>query len=151
MIDPSHASLWIAQAAAQSAGWEEFAGRAAAAVIQAAISGLIVGLIAWGTLKATVKGLKDRQEEQGRSINLLADKLDRAREERSNCEVRAAREFASKAELNGVFSRINHLGETMQHSVSAMQATIHEDIAKVHGRVTEVQTALAKFQGDEGR
>jgi len=133
---------------AQTSGLEDFAWKALQIIAQSAISGVIVGLVAWGAMKANMANVKMRQEELGKALNMLAGQVAAGGNERSDCELRATRMLATKDELHQVFGKIDAIGDRMSDRMEDMRKDIHGELQGVHGRITEVAKSVARFRGE---
>ena len=129
-------------------GMEEFAWKAFQVLLQSAISGVIVGLVAWGAMKANMANVRRRQEEHDRLLAEQGRAIADMRSERAQCELRATRTYATREEMGQVFAKIDAIGERMGERMDSLRQEIHEDIQNVHSRVTEVATRVARFQGE---
>jgi len=127
---------------------EEFALKALQILLQSVISGVIVGLVAWGAMKANMANIKSRQEEMARSLDGIAAQVNTNRTARSDCELRAARTYAGKEDLNHVFDKLEGIGDRMGERIEDLRREMHQDLQGVHGRVTEVAKSVARFQGE---
>jgi len=133
---------------AQTSGMEEFAWKALQIILQSAISGVIVGLVAWGAMKANMANIRKRQEEHDRAIAAIGEQIGSLRDERSQCELRASRTFASREDLSEVFTKLDAIGDRMGERMDGFRRETHDDLQRLHGRVTEVATRVAAFQGE---
>jgi len=138
----------IAALAQTASGMEEFAWKAIQIIAQSAISGVIVGLVAWGAMKANMASVKLRQEEMGKALNDLGKQIKTVGTERSDCELRATRMLATKDELHQVFGKIDAIGDRMSDRMEDMRKDIHGELQGVHGRITEVAKSVARFRGE---
>jgi hypothetical protein len=133
---------------AQTSGMEDFAWKALQIIAQSAISGVIVGLVAWGAMKANMANVKKRQEEMGAALDRLSLQVSGVGNERRECELRSARTMATKAELTQVFAKLDAIGDKMGSRMEDFRRDIHGEIQGVHGRITEVAKSVARFQGE---
>jgi hypothetical protein len=129
-------------------GMEEFAWKALQVLLQSAISGVIVGLVAWGAMKANMANVRRRQEEHDRLLAEQARAIADLRSERAECELRASRAYATRGEMNQVFEKLDGIGERLGERMDGFRREFHEDIQALHTRVTEVATRVARFQGE---
>lgn len=129
-------------------GVEEFAWKALQVLLQSAISGVIVGLVAWGAMKANMANVRRRQEDHDRILAEQAKAIAQIRSERSECELRASRSYATRDEVDKVFGKLDAIGERMGERMDEFRREIHEDVQAVHTRITEVATRVAAFQGE---
>ena len=129
-------------------GMEEFAWKALTVLLQAAISGVIVGLVAWGAMKANMANVRRRQEDHDRLLAEQGRAIAQIRSERSECELRASRSYATREEVNQVFEKLDKIGERMGERMDEFRREIHDDVQAVHTRITEVATRVARFQGE---
>ncbi len=137
----------IATVLAQT-GIEEFAWKALQVLLQSAISGVIVGLVAWGAMKANMANVRRRQEDHDRILAEQARAIADLRAERSDCELRASRLYATRSEMDQVIVKLDTIGERMGERMDEFRREIHEDVQAVHARITEVATRVAAFQGE---
>ena len=133
---------------AQTSGLEDFAWKALQIIMQSAISGVIVGLVAWGAMKANMANMKLRQNEMGVALEDLSAQVKTVGDDRHACELRATRELATKAELRDVFGKLDAIGDRMGDHIEDLRKDIHGEIQHVHGRITEVAKSVARFQGE---
>jgi len=129
-------------------GMEEFAWKALQVLLQSAISGVIVGLVAWGAMKANMANVRRRQEEHDRLLAEQARAIADLRSERAECELRASRSYATREEVTQVFEKLDGIGVRMGERMDGFRREMHDDMQKMHGRITEVATRVARFQGE---
>jgi uncharacterized membrane protein len=129
-------------------GVDEFAWKALQVLLQSAISGVIVGLVAWGAMKANMANVRKRQEDHDRLIAEQGRAIAALRAERAECELRASRSYATSEEVNQVFEKLDKIGERMGERMDEFRREMHDDVQAVHTRITEVATRVAAFQGE---
>jgi len=132
-------------------GMEEFAWKALQVLLQSAISGVIVGLVAWGAMKANMANVRRRQEDHDRLLAEQGRAIADLRSERAECELRASRSYATREEVNQVFEKLDGIGERMGERMDGFRREMHDDMQKMHGRITEVATRVAAFQGESAQ
>jgi len=138
----------LAQAVATGGGAEQFGWQIFRMLITSATTGVIVALVTQAAVRATLKNVREKLAEHDTHIGNLADQIAALQRERSACELQAARTYASRGEMNQVFEKIDAIGNKMAERMESLRNDLQEDIQAVHGRVTEVATRVAAFQGE---
>ena len=139
----------LAEASASSGG-EQFGWQIFRILVTSAVSGVIVALVTQAAVRATLKNVREKQAEHDKHLGNLASQIAELQRERSECELHAARTYASRSEMNQVFEKIDGIGDRLGERMEGLREDVNGKIDGVHGRVTEVATRLARFQGENG-
>ncbi|HUX01486.1 MAG TPA: hypothetical protein VMY35_10960 [Phycisphaerae bacterium] len=129
-------------------GMEEFAWKAFQIVLQSIISGVIVGLVAWGAMKANMANVKKRQEEMGEALEKLSGQITAARDERARCELTSSRTYAPREEIKGLLDRLDQIGVRIGERMEGIRTEFRNEVDRIHSRVTENAKRIERFRGD---
>jgi len=129
-------------------GNEEFGWQIFRILVTSAVSGVIVALVTQAAVRATLKNVREKLAAQDRHIGGLGKQIAALQRDRSACELAAAKTYASRAELNGVFEKIDGIGNRMSERMDGLRDDVNGKLDGVQARVTEVATRLARFQGE---
>jgi len=140
----------LALMAQAATGGEEFGWQIFRILVTSAVSGVIVALVTQAAVRATLKNVREKLAQHDKDIGGLASEIAAVSRERSACELAAARAYASRDDLGGVFERVEGIGERMGKQVESLRKDMQDGNRRVHDRVTEVATSVARFQGEGG-
>ncbi|HUT58062.1 MAG TPA: hypothetical protein VNA25_09465 [Phycisphaerae bacterium] len=114
------------------------------------ITQLLASWVATQILKRDTRSLMEAIKALTATVARHETQLGQAREDRGNCELRAADKYATRAELARLIS--DHTVFLRRHETKIEEAARRSDekIDKVHTRITDLATSVAAIRSKVG-
>jgi len=114
--------------------------------IAIALSAVATGVVMVYVLKAQITGLADQVGKLAERVDAQACRLADARQERSHCETRAAKTFATREDFAQTFVEAAAGHREVVVKLDQAAKGLRDSVARVHQRVDDVQERLVRAE-----
>jgi len=118
-------------------------------LITTGLVALVTSAVTLAVLKSQLKGLTSRVDKLDDAVALHSERLAHLANERTQCELRAAYQFSTRADISRLTSDQITQYQRLLDRLDEMAEQSNRQIAQVHDRVTKLATSLAELRGME--
>ena len=126
--------------------WGNVIGYGAVSLLATALTWLVAGKVSTSVLRQQNTQLDKSIAEHTRMLGELYDRVGEIRRERSECEIRAVRRFATAEQIIDASATVNGNHREVMSKLDGLQQSVRDSIRRVHDRVNGHQDRLVELE-----